>query len=82
MSNVDKKPYNIYVDSEKTSRILIIIGCIITIIGIILYWFITDYLSIIASIFIVLGFLLILSSIILICTNEKFDLSRHNINDL
>jgi hypothetical protein len=81
MSNVDKKPYNIYVDSEKTSRILIIIGFIITIIGIILYWFITDYLSIIASIFIVLGFLLILSSIIIICTNEKFDLLQHNIND-
>ena len=81
MSNVDKKPYNIYVDSEKTSRILIIIGFIITIIGIILYWFITDYLSIIASIFIVFGFLLILSSIIIICTNEKFDLLQHNIND-
>jgi len=81
MSNGDKKSHNIYVDSEKTSRIVIIIGFIITIIGIILYWFITDYLSIIASIFIVLGFLLILSSIIIICTNEKFDLLRHNVND-
>lgn len=81
MSNGDKKSHNIYVDSEKTSRIVIIIGFIITIIGIILYWFITDYLSIIASIFIVLGFLLIIASIIIICTNEKFDLLRHNVND-
>jgi hypothetical protein len=65
------------VDSEYISRILMIVGVIITIIGIIIYWVINDYISILASMFIVIGFLLILASIIIICTNEKYDLLKH-----
>jgi len=66
------------VNSEYISRILMIVGVFITIIGIIIYWLIDDYVSILASMFIILGFLLILASIILICTNEKYDLLKHD----
>jgi|688.fasta_scaffold2008385_2 hypothetical protein len=65
------------VNSEYISRILMVVGVIITIIGIIVYWVINDYVSILASMFIILGFLLILASIIIICTNEKYDLLKH-----
>ena len=65
------------VNSEYISRILMVVGVIITIIGIIIYWVINDYVSILASMFIILGFLLILASIIIICTNEKYDLLKH-----
>ena len=65
------------VNSEYISIILMVVGVIITIIGIIIYWVINDYVSILASMSIIFGFLLILGSIIIICTNEKYDLLKH-----
>ena len=65
------------VNSKYISGILMIVGVFITCTGISIYWSIDDYVSILASMFIILGFLLILASIIIICTNEQYDLLRH-----
>jgi len=60
------------VNTEYISKILMINGSIVVLIGLIIYAIINDYVSLIASLLIIYGFLSIITSIILICTNEKY----------